>query len=109
MLTLFLLLPAAGALVLLLLPEDERIPPRTIALIFSGPVTVKGKPQLKMRNGGVAKCISGSGTNTLSFEQPSESDDSVVAVDLNGGAIIASEASVKLRPANLSLPKSKKK
>ncbi len=36
MLTLFLLLPAAGALILLLLPEDERVKPRTIALIFSG-------------------------------------------------------------------------
>ncbi len=32
MLTLFLLLPAAGALLLLFLPEDERIKPRTIAL-----------------------------------------------------------------------------
>ena len=36
MLTTFLLLPLVGALVLLLLPEDERIPPRQIALLFSG-------------------------------------------------------------------------
>ncbi|MFN8638901.1 MAG: NADH-quinone oxidoreductase subunit M [Dehalococcoidia bacterium] len=36
MLTLFLLLPAAGALSLLLLPEDERIPARVVALLFSG-------------------------------------------------------------------------
>ena len=36
MLTLFLLLPAAGALMLLFFPEDERIKPRIVALIFSG-------------------------------------------------------------------------
>jgi pectinesterase len=80
-----------------------------IALIFSEPVTMKGKPQLTMRNGSVAKYLSGSGTNTLSFDRASESDDGVVAVDLNGGAIIAREASAKLRSANLSLPTLKKK
>jgi len=36
MLTTFLLLPAVGALILLLLPEDERIRPRQVALLFSG-------------------------------------------------------------------------
>jgi NADH-quinone oxidoreductase subunit M len=35
-LTLFLILPAAGALTLLLLPEDDRIKPRIVALIYSG-------------------------------------------------------------------------
>jgi pectinesterase len=98
-------------------PENElgpiiqqlRVMSGRIVLVFSEPVTVKGKPQLKMRNGSVAKCVSGSGTDTLSFDQASESDDGVVAVDLNGGAIIAREASAKLCSANLSLPTSKKK
>ncbi|MCC6237687.1 MAG: NADH-quinone oxidoreductase subunit M [Dehalococcoidia bacterium] len=36
MLTLFLMLPIAGALTLLLLPEDQRIKPRVIALVYSG-------------------------------------------------------------------------
>jgi pectinesterase len=98
-------------------PENElgpviqqlRVTSGRIVLVLSEPVTVKGKPQLKMRNGSVAKCVSGGGTDTLSFDLASESDDGVAAVDLNGGAIIAREASAKLRSANLSLPMSKKK
>ena len=74
-----------------------------IALVFSEPVTVKGKPRLRMRSSGVADYVSGSGTDTLLFGQPSDSDDQVRTVDLNGAAIIACEASATLRPADLSL------
>jgi pectinesterase len=74
-----------------------------IAVLFSEPVTVKGKPRLRMRSNGVRKYLSGSGTDTLFFGRPSDSDDAVRTVDLNGGAIIACAASATLRPADLSL------
>jgi hypothetical protein len=67
-------------------------------------VTVKGKPRLRMFNGGMANYISGSGSDTLSFEVASEdSGDEICSVDLNGGSIIACEASASLRPASMSL------
>jgi hypothetical protein len=72
-------------------------------VVFSEPVTVKGKPRLKMRTSGVADYVSGSGTDTLLFGQSSDSDDEVRTVDLNGSAIIACEASATLRQADLSL------
>jgi pectinesterase len=84
--------------------EQLRMHGREIALIFSEPVTVKGKPRIKMRRGGVATYVSGSGTGTLSFELVLDSDYEVRTMDLNGGAIIACEASATLRPANLLLP-----
>jgi pectinesterase len=92
-------------------PENEsgpiiqqlRVEGRQIALVFSEPVTVRGEPRLRMRGSDVASYVSGSGTDTLLFGQPLDSDDEVRTVDLNGGAIIACEASATLRPANLSL------
>jgi len=96
-------------------PENElgpvirqlRVVGGQIVLVFSEAVTVKGKPRLKMGRGSVANYTSGSGTDTLSFKLASDSDDEVLAVDLNGGAIIACEASAALRPANLSLPQTR--
>ena len=82
---------------------------RKIALNFSETVTVKGKPRVKMHGGDVANYVSGSGTDTLSFELASDSDHEVRDVDLNGGAIVACEASARLRPANLSLPATSRK
>jgi pectinesterase len=79
-----------------------------IALVFSEPVTVKGKPRLRMRSGGLADYVSGSGTDTLLFGQPSDSEDEVRTVDLNGGAIIACQASATSRLANLALPAANK-
>jgi pectinesterase len=92
-------------------PEEEagpavrqvRIMEDRIALVFSEPVTVKGKPQLKMCRSGLANYVSGSGEETLLFELASDFDDEVCSVDLNGGAIIACQASAGLRPANLAL------
>jgi Pectin methylesterase len=92
-------------------PEDEAGPTiqqvlmleGRIALVFSEPVTVKGKPRLKMCRSGMANYVSGSGGETLLFAPASDSDDEVRSVDLNGGAIIACQASATLRPANLAL------
>ena len=83
--------------------QQLRVKGRQIALVFSEPVTMKGKPRLKMCGSGVANYVSGSGGNTLLFELASDSGHEVCAVDLNGGAIIACEASAMLRAADLSL------
>ena len=84
--------------------QQLRVMRGQIAVLFSEPVTVKRKPRLRMRSGGVADYVSGSGTDTLLFGQPSDSDDEVRSVDLNGGAIIACQASATSRLANLVLP-----
>jgi pectinesterase len=83
--------------------ESRRIA-RQIALRFSETVTVKGTPRLKGCSGGIANYISGSGGDTLLFELASDSGDEICSVDLNGGSIIACEASAFIRPASLSLP-----
>jgi pectinesterase len=92
-------------------PENESCPViqelrrrgRQIVLVFSEAVAVKGKPRLKMCGSGVANYVSGSGADRLLFELQSDSVDDVCSVDLNGGAIIACQASALLRPANLPL------
>ena len=77
-----------------------------IGVTFSENVTVKGKPRLVLRDGKFAAYASGSGTETLSFSLPKENAGEVESVDLNGGAILASEAAATLRMAMLSLPRS---
>ena len=92
-------------------PENEsgpavqraRVADKEIALAFNEPVTVKGKPRLKMCSGRVANYLSGSGTDTLLFGPAADSADEVSSVDLNGSAIIACEASVTVRRANISI------
>jgi pectinesterase len=69
---------------------------------FSENVTVKGRPQLVLR-GGLADYVSGSGSDTLVFKVQSK-PGGVVSLNLNDGAIIASEAGTTLRPAQLKLP-----
>ena len=84
--------------------RQVRVTGGQITLRFSEPVTVKGKPRIKTQEGDMATYVSGSGTNTLSFELPSNSDHELDRVDLNGSAIIACGASVTLRRANISIP-----
>jgi len=72
-----------------------------IGVGFSENVTVKGKPQLKLSDGTFAHYASGSGTDTLIFTMTPGEPGVVVSVDLNGGAIIASEAGATLRMARL--------
>src|ERR1035437_608064 len=75
-----------------------------IGVGLSENVTVKGKPQLKLSDGTFAHYDSGSGTDTLVFNLPKNAANKVASVDLNGGAIIASEADATMRPAQLTLP-----
>ena len=88
--------------------QQMRMIGRQMALVFSEPVTVKGKPRVEMSGGGVADYISGSGSETLLFEPRLHSADGVFAMDLSGGAIIARNASANLRAADLSLRASQK-
>ena len=75
-------------------PTIERVSPQEggVAVRFSESVTVKGKPRLVLEGGGFAGYESGSGTDTLVFAVPAGKGAKVTAVDLNGGAIIATEA-----------------
>jgi len=77
---------------------------QTIALTFSESVTVKGRPRLRARAGPVADYVSGSGSDTLAFAAPAGPRAEVTSIDLNGGAIVATEAAATLRSANLALP-----
>ncbi len=75
-----------------------------VTLVFNENVTVKGRPQLKLRDGGLADYVSGSGTETLTFNLPKGAVNEMTSVDLNGGAIMACEADAMLRLAQLALP-----
>ena len=66
---------------------------------------IGGKPRLKLRDGRTVDYVSGSGSDVLIFKLPPDAAGDAAAVDLNGGAIIASEASAALRAADVSLPK----
>jgi pectinesterase len=90
-------------------PTIEKITPheKQLAVKFNENVTVKGHPRLAMLGGAFADYASGSGSDTLIFTLPvnnAQNPAAVTAVDLQGGAIIASQAGAALRFANLSLP-----
>lgn len=82
----------------------ERRPGRVV-VTFDEPVTVKGRPQLRLAGGGDANYAGGSGTTQLAFDAAGAPAGGVTAVDLNGGRIIASQASATLRTASLALPR----
>jgi len=71
---------------------------------FDAPVTVKGKPRLVLSDGKFAEYAGGSGSETLVFNRTETSAGEVAAVELNGGAVFASESAATLRMAQLSLP-----
>lgn len=75
-----------------------------IIVTFAEPVTVKGRPMLAFADGKKAGYRAGSGTATLTFLAVSPSAGAVIK--LNGGAIVASQASAELRavPDLLTLP-----
>lgn len=75
-----------------------------IEIVFNEAVTVKGKPQLKLRDGQMVDFVSGSGRETLIFKLPGEAKAEAASLELNGGAIVACEAGVVLRLANVALP-----
>lgn len=76
-----------------------------IGVMFNESVTVKGKPRLVLGAGKFADYVGGSGSNTLVFRVPEGVVDEVVSVDLNGGAIIATEAAAMMRAAQIAMPK----
>jgi len=77
---------------------------KQICIIFTEPVTVKGKPRAMLSDGSSAAYITGSGSDTLVFAAPASSGGDVKSVDLDGGWIIASEAGASTRNAHLALP-----
>jgi pectinesterase len=80
-------------------PKIERISPeeRRITVRFSENVTVKGKPRLALKGGGYAPYQAGGGTDTLVFASAGGTRAEVTAFDLNGGAVIATEAAATIR------------
>jgi len=79
--------------------QDDRI-----EVMFSENVTAKGKPRLVLKSGAFADYTSGSGSNTLFFSASTGPSNQVAKVDLQGGAIIASEAAATVRIADLTIP-----
>lgn len=73
-----------------------------LSVTFSENVTVKGHPRLVLRDGTFAGYASGGGTDTLIFTA-SSANPAASTIDLNGGAILATEAASTLRFADLSL------
>jgi pectinesterase len=73
-----------------------------LSVTFSEPMTVKGQPQLKLAEQGTADYASGSGSATLVFKTTARGK--VLALEANGGWVVASEASAALRIADLRLP-----
>ena len=74
-----------------------------VELTFSESVTVKGKPRLVLADGELADYESGSGSAILVFTVPAAGlGAGVKSVDLNGGAVFATEAAATLRLADLT-------
>ena len=72
-----------------------------LLITFSESVTVKGKPQIQLASGKLATYDHGSGSDLLVFAAPQGDAAQFKSFDLNGGAIIASEASAPVRTAQL--------
>jgi len=76
-----------------------------IEVIFDESVTVEGRPKLVLTTGS-ASYMDGSGSNTLRFQ--SSGQGRPLQLNLNGGSIYATTASLRRRNANLKLPTSAK-
>jgi pectinesterase len=75
-----------------------------IAVVFGETVTVKGGPRLVLANGASAPYAFGSGSRTLIFKLPAGNAGPARTLDVNGGAILASEASAILRQVSATVP-----
>jgi pectinesterase len=75
---------------------------RTVDVVFSEPVTVRGMPVIKTAKGKTLGWTMINGTNVLRFYLL-DKGDSVERIDLQGGAILASQATTTVRFANLKL------
>lgn len=79
--------------------------PDRLVATFSEAVTVQGHPTLVFPNGDRAELLSGSGTNVLEFSSPHAAfSGTEPRLELNGGAIFATEAGDRIRLAALHLP-----
>lgn len=77
----------------------------SFAVEFTEVVTVKGTPALQLTNGARLGYASGSGTDTLRFTSSAAGSRAAAAgIDLNGGAIVVTEATAQLLAADLTLP-----
>jgi pectinesterase len=93
-------------------PEDRSGPAiakveaagREVRLTFSENVTVKGKPRLRLKSGAQATYAEGSGSPLLVFRAEGPIDEPA-ALEPEGGAIIASSATVRTRHADRKLPR----
>ncbi len=86
----------------------------TVNAQFSENVTVKGKPRLVLADGHFAEYTGGGGSNMLNFntspdDPPGQNAGvgwpAIGSVDLNGGAIMATQAAATVRSADLTMPK----
>ncbi|HET7537836.1 MAG TPA: pectinesterase family protein [Candidatus Didemnitutus sp.] len=73
-------------------------------VVFSENVTVKGHPYLALQGGDTAAYQSGSGSNTLTFVGHLRKPPRAPKLELDGGAIVATEAHATLLTADLTLP-----
>jgi len=79
--------------------------PDRLVATFSEAVTVHGHPTLVFPNGDRAELLGGSGTDVLEFSSPNAAfSGTVPTLELNGGAIFATEAGARIRRAALQLP-----
>ena len=74
-----------------------------ITVTFDEPVSVRGKPRLLLKTG-PADYVNGGGTETLVFNAPNGKAGEAQALDPNGATILACQAGIALRVANLALP-----
>jgi pectinesterase len=91
-------------------PTIQKITPQedNVDLTFSENVTVKGHPRLAEHGEKFADYSAGSGTDTLTFKLSSGTATNrtdIMSIELNGGAIVASQAAATIVPADLSFPK----
>lgn len=77
-----------------------------VTLHLSENVTVQGSPHLVMRDGVLATFASGSGSDTLTFTAAQGAPRAIRELNLDRGAIIASEATATLRFLDPDLPAS---
>ena len=87
-------------------PTIRKLVPKgnQIEVVFSESVTVKGQPRLALKSNGFADYETGSGSSNLVFAVGDGRPNEVERFDLQGGAIIATEASATVRAADVSLP-----
>lgn len=81
--------------------ENVQVLPEVVLVTFNESVTVRGKPRVRLVEGRTAEYASGSGSWVLVFKSAGPMISKATSLDLNGGAIIGSEATATIRKADL--------